>query len=137
MAFGDFTLRSALDSFGLTQERGVDLFEGTPALQPSPFLQVWLDEFAPRAVGVGSEAARSHFIIAPFLAEAQRRATGPVNVMPGVTLDVDRSRGLNGYCDFLISRSPEIYFLRGPLAAVVEAKREDIVGGLARIAHRG
>ncbi len=134
MAFSDFDLRRALTDFGLTEDTGTDLFAGTPPVEPSPFLRVFLDEFARQALGLGSEAARSHYIIGPFLMEAQRRATGPVNVMPGVTLDVDRARGLNGYCDFIIARTQEIYFLRGPLAAVVEAKREDIIGGLGQCA---
>lgn len=134
MAFSDFDLRAALQTFGLTEERDADLYADVPPLEPSEFLRVWLDEFAPVAVGVNSEKARSEFIIAPILAEARRRAVGPVNVLPGVTLDVDRTRGLTGFCDFVIARSAEYYFLRGPLVAVVEAKREDLVGGLGQCA---
>ncbi len=134
MAFSDFDLRGALQAFGLTEERDAALFADVAPLVPSPFLQVWLDEFAPVAVGVNSEKARSEFIIAPFLAETRRRSAAPVNVLPGVTLDVDRARGLSGFCDFVITRSPEYFFLRGPLAAVVEAKREDLVGGLGQCA---
>ena len=52
------------------------------AAEPSPFLRVWLDEFAPVAAGVNTEKARSEFIIMPILAEARRRAR-PVNVLPG------------------------------------------------------
>jgi len=134
MAFSDFTLAGALDAFGLTQTDGIDLFAGTPALEPTPFLQVRLDEFAPLALSIGSEAARSHYIVGPFLAEAQRRAIGPVHVFPGVTLDVDRARSLNGYCDFIVSRSARLYGLRWPPASVVEAKREDIIAGLGQCA---
>jgi len=107
MAFSDFDLRRALQAFALVEQRDLDLFAGVPPLEPSPFLRVWLDEFAPVAVGVNSEKARSEFIIAPFLAEARRRAVGPVNVLPGVTLDIDRDRGLSGFCDFVITRSAE------------------------------
>ncbi len=134
MAFGDFDLREALRAFGLTDERDTDLFADVGGLEPTPFLRVWLDEFAPVAVGVGSEKARSEFIIVPVLAEARRRAVGPMNVLPGVTLDVDHARGLNGFCDFILTRSAEYYFLRGPLVAVVEAKREDLIGGLGQCA---
>lgn len=132
MAFSDFDLRGALQSFGLTEVRDRDLFKTVPQLEPSEFLEVWLREFAPVAVGVNSEKARSEFIIAPFLAEACRRAVGPVNLLPGITLDVDKSRGLNGVCDFVIARSAEYFFLKGPLVAVIEAKREDLVGGLGQ-----
>src|SRR5262249_12616728 len=103
-------------------------------LVPSEFVRVWLDEFAPVALGVNSEKARSEFIIAPVLAEARRRSVGPANVLPGITLDVDRERGLNGFCDFVIARTAEYYYLLSPLVAVVEAKREDLIGGLVQCA---
>jgi hypothetical protein len=81
---------------------------------------------------VNTEKARSEFIIAPMLAEARRRAGGEVNVLPGVAFDVDRARGLTGFCDFLVARSPEIYYVRGPVLAVVEAKREDLIAGMGQ-----
>ncbi len=55
-----------------------------------------------------------------------------MNVLPGVTFDVDKARGLAGYCDYLIARSPEIYYIQGPILAVVEAKKEDLVAGLGQ-----
>jgi hypothetical protein len=132
MSFSDFDLRRALETFGLEEDRDSDLFTAVEPLVPSSFVRVWLDEFAPVALGVNSEKARSEFIIAPVLAEVRRRSVGPTNVLPGVTLDVDRERGLSGFCDFVITRSAEYYFLRGPLIAVVEAKREDLIGGLGQ-----
>jgi hypothetical protein len=134
MAFSDFDLRSAVDRFGLQEDRDTDLFADVVPLEPSEFVRVWLDEFAPVALGINSEKARSEFIIAPLLAEARRRAQVPANVLPGVTLDVDRERGLSGFCDFVIARSAEYYYLRGPLVAVVEAKREDLIAGLGQCA---
>jgi hypothetical protein len=132
MAFSDFDLRTAVQTFGLREDRDADLFPDVDPLEPSEFLRVWLDEFAPVALGVNSEKARSEFIIAPLLAEAKRRARGPVTVLPGITFEVDRARGLIGFCDFLITRSPEFYYVQGPLVAVVEAKREDLIGGLGQ-----
>jgi hypothetical protein len=132
MSFSDFDLRTALHTFGLTEDRDTDLFPSVTPRQPTPFLQAWLDEFAPVALGINTEKARSEFIIAPLLAEAKRLAEGPANVLPGVTFDADRSRGLNGFCDFVIARSAEYYYLDGPLVAVVEAKREDLIGGLGQ-----
>jgi hypothetical protein len=132
MAFSDFDLKTAIHVFGLVEDRGTDLFADVAPLEPSDFLRVWLDEFAPVALGVNSEKARSEFIIAPILAETKRRAGVAVNVLPGVTLEVDKARGLTGYCDFLIARSAEIYYLQGPVLAVVEAKKEDLVAGLGQ-----
>jgi len=134
MDYGDFDLKTAVQKFGLSEHRDTDLFGAVAALEPSPFLRVWLDEFAPVALGVNTEKARSEFIIAPMLAEGKRRAGTTVNVLPGVALDVDRQQGLTGFCDFLIARSSEIYYLRGPLLAVVEAKKEDLIAGLGQCA---
>lgn len=134
MAYSDFTLRGAVDAFGLQEELNTDLFAQVAPLELSEFTRTWLDEYAPIAVGMNTEAARSHYVITPLLIEARRRVKGPANVFPGFTLDVDRERGLSGYCDYIISRAAEIYYLRAPLMAVIEAKREDITGGLGQCA---
>jgi hypothetical protein len=132
MSFSDFSLRRAIETFGLQEDRDTDLFAAVEPLTPSEFVRVWLDEFAPVALGVNSERARSEFIIAPVLAEARRRSVGPANVLPGIALDVDRERGLSGFCDYVIARSAEYYYLRAPLIAVMEAKREDLIAGLGQ-----
>ncbi len=134
MSFSHFNLRRAVDTFDLQEERDVDLFATVEPLVPSEFLRIWLDEFAPIALGFNSEMARSTYIITPVLAEVQRRTKGAAKVLPGVTLDVDRERGLTGFCDYVITRSREYFYLRGPLVAVVEAKREDLIAGLGQCA---
>lgn len=45
---------------------------------------------------------------------------------------MDREQSLSGYCDFLISLSPEQLFLRAPVIALVEAKNENLIGGLGQ-----
>lgn len=134
MAFSDFNLRTAVETFGLHEERDTDLFAAIAPLELSAFARGWLDEFAPIAVGLNNETARREFIIGPLLAEAKRQAKGPANVLPGVALDVDSELGLTGYCDYILSRSAEYYYLRGPIMAVIEAKREDLIAGLGQCA---
>ena len=65
-------------------------------------------------------------IIAPVLAEAKRRSPVAFNVFPGVALTVYEARGLSGVCDYLVSRSAEMYFVEAPVVTVVEAKKEDL-----------
>jgi hypothetical protein len=134
MAYSDFDLRTALQKFSLTEERDTDLFATVEPIEPGDFLKVWLDKFAPVAIGINTERARSEFIIAPVLAEAKLRAGANVTVLPGVALDVDKAQGLAGYCDYLIARSPEFFYLRAPIVAVVEAKKEDLIAGLGQCA---
>lgn len=132
MAYGDFDLKTAVHQFGLTENQNTDLFAEVEPLEPSDFLRDWLNEFAPVALGVNSERARSEFIIAPMLAESKRRAGTPVTILPGVTFEVDKEQGLTGFCDYLITRSPEFYYVQGPILAVVEAKRENLIAGLGQ-----
>jgi len=74
MSYADYDLRTAVQTFGLTEGRDTDMFAAVNPLEPSEFLRIWLDEFAPLALGVNTERARSEFIIAPMLAETQRRS---------------------------------------------------------------
>jgi hypothetical protein len=134
MAFSDFDLKTAIHTFGLTEVRDIDVFADVAPLEPSAFLRVWLDNFAAVALGINSEKARSEFIITPMLAETKLRVGASVTILPGVTFDVDKGQGLSGFCDFLIARSPEFYYIQGPIVAVVEAKKEDLVGGLGQCA---
>ena len=130
MTFDDFDLRRAIRDLGLTLQPESKLFAHIDPIELSAATRVYLHRYTPVALGVGSEKARSVYMTLPVLTEALQHANGPANVLPGITLDVDRERGLSGICDYLISRSTEIYFLCEPIFSVVEAKREDIIAGL-------
>jgi hypothetical protein len=132
MAYNDFDLKTAYRTFGLVEDHNTNLFKNVETIEPNPYLAEWLAEFAPIALGMNTEKARSEYVILPILAEAKRRAGLPANVHSGVAFDVDRSNGLAGFCDFLIARSDEMYFVQAPIVAVVEAKKEDIVAGLGQ-----
>lgn len=129
MAYSDFTLESAEATLGVVTQRG-DLF---PALRPVP-VPPWLSD----VLGMGkqlalvSEKARSEFIVAPILL-AVREATGNrIAILSGHRLDVDADRQLVGECDFLLTRSQPVPMVRAPVLAMVEAKRNDIDGGLGQ-----
>jgi hypothetical protein len=134
MAYSDFDLKTALKSFDLIDARDDDLFAAVAPIEISEQLKEWLARFSPVALGINSEMARSTYIITPVLAESMRRAGAPSNVLPGVGFDVDRNLGLSGFCDYLIARSAEYYFVKAPVVAVVEAKKEDLIAGLGQCA---
>ncbi|WP_439629347.1 hypothetical protein [Gemmata sp.] len=134
MEYSDFDLKRVLIDFSLVTSEATDLFADVPPVEPGEHLRWWLDQYARLAVGVGSEKARSEYLITPIFAEARRLAQNTFNVLPGVTFEVDKGRGLSGVCDYLVSGSPELYFVRAPLLAVVEGKREDLVGGFGQCA---
>lgn len=132
MAYSDFDLRAARERFGLTLEEGQDLFAAVSEAAVAPQLRAQLDEWAPAALAMNTEKARSEMIIAPILMEAVRRSDHRLSLFSGIAFDVDRERGLAGSCDYILSRSPERFFLQQPIVAVVEAKREDIPAGLGQ-----
>ena len=132
MAFADFRLESAVDRLGLTLAPRADLFAGVEAREVPPVLRAVLDRWAPQALEVNTEKARSELIICPILMEAAHMAGDEVGVYSGVSFEVDRERGLFGTCDFLIGRRAGPFLLGSPLLAVVEAKNEDIPGHLGQ-----
>ncbi|MGP0062944.1 MAG: hypothetical protein ACLQGP_04985 [Isosphaeraceae bacterium] len=132
MAYSDFNLRAAREQFGLTLREDIDLYNATPEAEPGPQLRNFLDEWSPVALAMNTEKARSEMIIAPILMELVRLSGHRINLFSGLSLDVDKERGLSGVCDYLLALSPERYFLSHPLIAVVEAKREDITSGLGQ-----
>jgi len=134
MAYSDFDLKKVTADFALTSVQNLDLFAGVSAVAPSQYLRDWLAEFAPIAIGMGSERGRGESIIFPILAEAKRNSPGPVTVASSVTFDVDKSKGLTGVCDYLLSRADDMYFIRAPVFTAVEAKKDDTVPGLGQCA---
>jgi hypothetical protein len=132
MAFSDFTLREAVDRFGLTLTDVSDLFADVPEVEPGSLLRALLPEFLPLALAINTEKARSELVIAPFLAGVRAQLGHRFSVFSGIDFTVDVSQGLAGYCDFILSRSTEQQFLRWPVAAIVEAKNENIKAGLGQ-----
>ncbi|MCY7282946.1 MAG: hypothetical protein LH679_05785 [Cyanobacteria bacterium CAN_BIN43] len=132
MAYSDFTLAKAKAAFGLTSQEGSNLFATVTAVQPSISLSQTLTEFTELATLIGTEKARSEFLIAPILAEVRRQLGYRIALFSGTEFNVDPSKGLQGFCDFILSASEEQLYIDAPVMTIVEAKREDIVGGLGQ-----
>lgn len=130
MAYSDFTNLNDLESqFGITILSAAPLFRDAKAVQASEQIRHLLEENVSLALNINTEKARSEFIIAPVLVEVRQLLDKKVSLFSGIDFTVDVSRGLNGYCDFLLSYSPDQVFLRAPVACVVEAKNENIKSG--------
>ena len=132
MAYSDFDLKTVRERFGLILHEQTDLFVTAPEATVADRLREILEEWGPAALAMNTEKARSEMIIAPFLMEVVRLTGRQVSLFSGITFDVDKERGLNGVCDYLLASSPEQFFLSHPVLAVVEAKKEDIAGGLGQ-----
>jgi hypothetical protein len=83
---------------------------------------------------LASEKARSEFLVAPILLEVRAHLDNSINIYSGIRLDVAPEQGLQGICDFLISKTPPTPTLQAPLLVLVEAKKNDIDEGLGQCA---
>jgi len=88
----------------------------------------------PLAISISTEKARSEFLRTPILAEVRRLLNKRVSLFSGKDFTVDPERGLQGFCDYIISGSPEQLFSSAPVVTIFEAKKEDIIGGLGQSA---
>src|SRR5262249_10367533 len=86
------------------------------------------------AVATNTEKARSEWLIAPLLGEMWRHDESRISVLSGVPFDVDAEAGLVGRCGFVIGRPPPLHYVTAPVVGIVEAKNEDIPGGLGQCA---
>ncbi|MEG3936266.1 MULTISPECIES: hypothetical protein [unclassified Microcoleus] len=132
MAYSDFNLDRVLKTFDLAYSEIVEIFTPAPELEYSRLLTETLQENLPVALGSNTEKSRSELIIAPILMEVRKLLHHRVSLFSGIDFTVDAERGLNGNCDFLISRSPELLIVKAPVIAIVEAKKENINSGLGQ-----
>lgn len=132
MAYSDFSFDSVTEQFSLTREERINLFARVEERAPSQALATVLEDQIPLGLAIGNEKARSELMIAPLLAEARRQANYNVGLFSGIEFNVAPEQGLNGFCDFLFSLSPEQFSVRSPAIMIVEAKQENIPGGFGQ-----
>lgn len=133
MPYSQFTtIAKAKEAFNLTTAEGIRFLPEIEPIQPSPTLTAVLEENLPLAVATGSEKARSELIISPVLVEVRRILNRRISLFSGEDFTVDESLGLNGRCDFLISRSPELLAIEAPAIVIVEAKQADLKSGIGQ-----
>jgi hypothetical protein len=132
MGYSDFSLLKVRDAFSLTLSETRNLFVSVGGVQPSDLLKRLLDENLTLATAINSEKARSEFLIAPILSEVRRQLNYRISLFSGTEFNIDPAKGLSGFCDFILSASPEQYFISAPVVTVIEAKNENIIAGLGQ-----
>lgn len=55
-----------------------------------------------------------------------------ISLFSGTEFNVDKSKGLTGRCDFIISSSRKQLEVTAPVVTIVEAKNDNIKSGLAQ-----
>jgi hypothetical protein len=132
MPYSQFTIDVISETFGFTISERIGIFTDVPAVEYSTILAQTLKEYIPLAVAIATEKARSEFIIAPILFELKKQLANQISLFSGKEFNVAPEQGLSGFCDFLISLSPEQLFIQAPVVTIVEAKNDNIQSGLGQ-----
>ncbi|HLP87071.1 MAG TPA: hypothetical protein VK184_00495 [Nostocaceae cyanobacterium] len=124
MAYSDFKLEEIKKKFNVQIVESVDLIN-SEIVSPSSWLRESLRRNLPLAGAINTEKARSELLIAPVLVEL-KEIKPDISLFSGTDFNVDNERGLNGVCDFLISKSREQLSIEAPVVMLVEAKKENL-----------
>jgi hypothetical protein len=128
MPYSSFTLAQVLKQFDLHVAKR-PFFADLPVLTPRDWLVNLLHESAPLAAGLGTEKVRSELIVAPLLFEVRELLDRQIGLFSGTDFTIDLDAGLNGVCDFLLTRSTNELVIEAPAIIIIEAKKGELNAG--------
>jgi hypothetical protein len=131
MAYNNFTLESVKHQFELNL-LDLPFCESLPTANPQPEFLTIFQQWLPLAQRAKSEKAKSELLVSPILTEVKRLAEDRIQLFSGEEFNVDRGIGLNGFCDFLLSKSTTAYIIEAPVIMLVEAKKGELDLGLGQ-----
>ena len=132
MAYSNFTLETVREKFQLEMTEAANIFSNIEPVPPSEALVAELAKKVQLAVAIRTEKARSELIVTNVLVELREQFNRRISLFSGIDFSVDTERGLTGTCDFLISLSPEQFYLEAPVIVLVEAKNADPTLGIGQ-----
>ena len=132
MAYSNFTLEAVVTTFQLEIVESAALFAEIETVPPSAHLTTALEKKASLATAISTEKARSELIVADILVELLDHFDRRISFFSGIDFSVDAEDGLTGVCDFLVSLSPNQFYVEAPVLILVEAKNADTKLGLGQ-----
>lgn len=132
MAYSNFTLETVREAFELETIESANIFADIEPVLPSEALVAELEKKVQLAVAIRTEKARSELIVSNVLVELREQFNRRISLFSGIDFSVDPEQGLIGTCDFLISLSPEQFYLEAPVIVLVEAKNADPTLGIGQ-----
>jgi hypothetical protein len=130
MPYSQFnTLHSVRQQLGVKTDFQ-SLFSNIEAVPPSAWLLQTLEIYTKHRTAFFNEKSRSEGIVFPILAEVQKNHNYTFSLYSGANIDGNKDMGLNGECDFILSRSKQRIELERPIFCVVEAKDNDLDLGI-------
>jgi hypothetical protein len=132
MSYSQFNIDSIEASFGVSISEKSGIFGNISSVECSNFLTQTLDKHIPLALAISTEKSRSELILTPILVELKEQLNNQISLFSGREFNVKPDVGLSGFCDFLISKSPEQIIIKAPVVTLVEAKNDNIQSGLGQ-----
>jgi len=132
MSYADFTLQKIREELGFEIANANLIFKILDKYSFSEDFIDFLKQGVHLASAIDNEKSRSEFIVAPLLLRLKAALNNEISVFSGTELNIDKEKGLNGICDFLIAKSDKQYILTHPIIALVEAKNSNIYSGLGQ-----
>lgn len=132
MSYSKFSLEAVKKELGLSLAEDSEIFATTPEIQFSDLMKENLKFNVPLALKINTEKARSELIVSHMLVELKRQLGDRLSLFSGREFNVDEEKKLTGYCDFIISRSPEQLVIEAPVLAIAEAKNDNIQASLGQ-----
>jgi hypothetical protein len=133
MPYSSFTIAQVKRQFNLNIIKGM-FFADLPPLSARIWFREYLQESAPFAAGQGNEKVRSELIVAPLLFELRILLDRQIGLFSGVDFTIDIESGLNGVCDFLLTRSTDELTIEAPAIILIEAKKGELNAGWGQCA---
>ena len=132
MSYSHFTLETVRKKFQLETIESPNIFSDIEPMPPSEALVAELAKKVQLAIAIRTEKARSELIVTNVLVELREQFDRRISLFSGIDFSVDAEKGLTGTCDFLISLSPEQFYLEAPVIVLVEAKNADPTLGIGQ-----
>jgi hypothetical protein len=121
MAYRDFKMDDVEKKFGI-REIGTSFLNVLTIRRIEPTDKLKSDILEARLITLSTEKAVSERLVTPVLAEMKKLNDEFLQVFSGEVIQGDKSQGLNGEIDFIMSKTPETSKPKNPIFCITEAK---------------
>jgi hypothetical protein len=122
-SYSNYTYQD-VKKLGLTVTETRLFSDDIPVFEPTAFLLETLE--INKEIPSNTEKAKSELFVTPILSDLRRRMADRFTFFSGYQFNVDKSLGLQGFCDYIITQTPRTPYIENPILAIVEAKNEGV-----------
>lgn len=124
MAYDKFRIATLQSKLGISVKKEYWLPKELALFGEDGTLMYLLNEAA--KTYLGSEKARSEFVVTPILQALNRKNKDKFSIFSGYEFNIDKINDLNGYCDYILASPSSGFIVEAPAFFIVETKKSDI-----------